>query len=526
MTTPTTRLQAAVDTTRDALDAGEITRLRASRRVARHCRVALRRHPYDLELGLAVSHVAARGFVPPPRTELPAGEGAALWYTLTGRQAHELEALAASFVAWPKPTEALEEASRLLDLFLLVPTEHERANALLEALAPLCDAPAVALWRFRMEAAQLDPAAACEPATWATHLEPLRALGPEGSAQLAVALMVASSAVIAGSTAHGTEWLYPVLGGQMVLNIHLALRRRPALRDELGDAIAWLEEARPLIQHPPMTLVDVLAGVDDADMAGDFTAGTAQLEAAVAMAADRHDIVQALAARAALLGDPTSMARASALGAQALPFTPRLADISAPPLEAPDIGLTSWTQGLRTLASPDFVPTEIDQIVFLERAGSRRRAALGWMARGEHSDLLQAARLGDALTADVGAELTAAMLEALGDDELALGQTLFGRLTDEAQRTVLALRLGAVTSPHPPETKEDPQASTSHGADDDPHSLENRLAAAEELLEADRSDAAGAILAAVRYVGGMTDRFACRAGVRLLGWETDRLPTG
>ncbi|MBR13293.1 MAG: deoxyguanosinetriphosphate triphosphohydrolase [Acidimicrobiaceae bacterium] len=36
----------------------------------------------------------------------------------------------------------------------------------------------------------------------------------------------------------------------------------------------------------------------------------------------------------------------------------------------------------------------------------------------------------------------------------------------------------------------------------------------------------GAVLAAVRYVGGMTDRFACRAGIRLLGLDADRLPTG
>ena len=32
--------------------------------------------------------------------------------------------------------------------------------------------------------------------------------------------------------------------------------------------------------------------------------------------------------------------------------------------------------------------------------------------------------------------------------------------------------------------------------------------------------------AAVRYVGGMTDRFACRSGVRLLGWPDDQLPVG
>jgi len=35
-----------------------------------------------------------------------------------------------------------------------------------------------------------------------------------------------------------------------------------------------------------------------------------------------------------------------------------------------------------------------------------------------------------------------------------------------------------------------------------------------------------ALRAAVTYVGGMTDRFACRQGMALLGWDRDRLPVG
>jgi dGTPase len=31
---------------------------------------------------------------------------------------------------------------------------------------------------------------------------------------------------------------------------------------------------------------------------------------------------------------------------------------------------------------------------------------------------------------------------------------------------------------------------------------------------------------AVAYVGGMTDRFACRQGSMLLGWGAERLPQG
>ena len=33
-------------------------------------------------------------------------------------------------------------------------------------------------------------------------------------------------------------------------------------------------------------------------------------------------------------------------------------------------------------------------------------------------------------------------------------------------------------------------------------------------------------LAAVRHVSGMTDRYACRSAVRLLGWDVERLPAG
>ena len=37
---------------------------------------------------------------------------------------------------------------------------------------------------------------------------------------------------------------------------------------------------------------------------------------------------------------------------------------------------------------------------------------------------------------------------------------------------------------------------------------------------------AGAFRRAVAYVGGMTDRFACRQGEALLGWTRERLPRG
>ena len=44
--------------------------------------------------------------------------------------------------------------------------------------------------------------------------------------------------------------------------------------------------------------------------------------------------------------------------------------------------------------------------------------------------------------------------------------------------------------------------------------------------DADMSGSDATRIATVGYVGGMTDRFACRSAVRLLGWPVDRLPAG
>jgi dGTPase len=39
-------------------------------------------------------------------------------------------------------------------------------------------------------------------------------------------------------------------------------------------------------------------------------------------------------------------------------------------------------------------------------------------------------------------------------------------------------------------------------------------------------DPAEALHEAVAYVAGMTDRYACQSAVTLLGWDTQRLPSG
>jgi dGTPase len=59
--------------------------------------------------------------------------------------------------------------------------------------------------------------------------------------------------------------------------------------------------------------------------------------------------------------------------------------------------------------------------------------------------------------------------------------------------------------------------------------LVEHYAANPQLLPDDNESDAGSAAAlhdAVAYVGGMTDRFACRQAVALLGWDTARLPQG
>jgi hypothetical protein len=504
MISPTAQLQAALEATRDALDAGALTRLRASRRVARHCRAALRRYPYDAELGLAVNHMSNRGFIPPHPAALPPGDDATLWIILTGRVSDELRHLAATYVTWPDPAQETEEAARMLALFLLIPEERERTEALIEALAPHVSPEATALARFRLTAHTIADEDADDSEHWGRLLEPLRALGESGEAALGRACCIAASAIIGSASHHGAEWMQPVLGGQLILNVNLALRRRPALREELGPAMEWIEESRRLSTGTHSSLVEVLEGLEIADEQGDFETGTAQLDAAIAMSADRADITQALAARAAVLGDAVLAARAVALGAAVPPFTLRL-EVARPMETMTPTVMLNWSNTLSALASPETLPERTDELLFLEEAGSRRRAAQGWIARGDTQALLQAARLADALTDDERASLTAAVRACLPEDELnlapedeALAHALFSKLSNSVERTLWGLRLGAIATSEPAqEATPEAYSSDAKAAPDDPHSVKNRLAAAEDLLDADNLEAGGAILSAL-----------------------------
>jgi dGTPase len=56
--------------------------------------------------------------------------------------------------------------------------------------------------------------------------------------------------------------------------------------------------------------------------------------------------------------------------------------------------------------------------------------------------------------------------------------------------------------------------------------LVEHLLATPDDLPGELREVEGREAAVVNYVGGMTDRFACRSAVQLLGWDAERLPRG
>jgi dGTPase len=141
------------------------------------------------------------------------------------------------------------------------------------------------------------------------------------------------------------------------------------------------------------------------------------------------------------------------------------------------------------IVAPSMLPDEV-----AERVGRRRGRQLGTFI-----DAMVAAGLA---TGEVG--MTAAAAEALAAFRQFNYERVYLRPASVAQaRAVIAVL----------------QALVEHYAD------------RPNLLPPDRQDGVdagsdAALRAAVTYVGGMTDRFACSQAVALLGWDPDKLPRG
>lgn len=454
-------------------------------------------YPDDAELASARAQLRERGFVPPAPLELPEGDAAEVRARLARRTPEELAELASALVTLPDPAAEPERAAAAMELLLAIGSEAARAERLLGQLDGASPAPSLAdlaLWRFRLGAGRLDDGARAEASRWEALLEPVRAVpavAPE-------ALRLAASGWLAAmdtSALTGAEWLVPVLDGRRVVNAPLARLRRPALAapDALGPAFSWLEEAAALEDTgdaPAFGAEALIAAADRADRAGDIDAGTQHLIDAAAAATD-DSIELALNARAALLVDPS-------LGAGAAAAQTALArrSVPRPKVTPPAAPRRDWTGRLLALGD-GAAPTDGDLGLF-ESIGASERAANGWLARGDLPALLQATRLADALDADARRSLTAALAEHAPEDEVTLAGSAdaraaacarWGLLPPGLERRIAFARLAATLPDAPP-----PSDAAAPEQDDDPHSVENRLAAAADLLDAGRHDAGVAVL--------------------------------
>ncbi len=139
------------------------------------------------------------------------------------------------------------------------------------------------------------------------------------------------------------------------------------------------------------------------------------------------------------------------------------------------------------VVSIDMLPGDV-----AARCGTKRSRQLGAFITG----MVQAA----ASTGQIG--MTVPLAEALGTFRLFNYEHVYLRPASKAQaRSVVSLL----------------RALVEHYADR-PNLLPD--------VAGVQAGSAQALHAAVAYVGGMTDRFACRQGVSLLGWDLDRLPQG
>ena len=139
------------------------------------------------------------------------------------------------------------------------------------------------------------------------------------------------------------------------------------------------------------------------------------------------------------------------------------------------------------VVSPDMLPAIVQS-----RIGTDRSTQLGTLVRG----MIQA-------TADTGRiGMLAPIAEALGEFRRFNYEHVYLRPASNAQAAAVISMLQALVEHYADRPNLLPDA---HG------------------LDAGSSEA---FRAAVAYVGGMTDRFACRQTLALLGWDRDRLPVG
>ena len=172
---------------------------------------------------------------------------------------------------------------------------------------------------------------------------------------------------------------------------------------------------------------------------------------------------------------------------------------SRPAPQTPEGEVVSWADRIAYVCH-DFedavdariVTPEALPAIVRDRCGERRSQQLGAFITAMIQAAAQSGRVG----------MTSAAAEALGAFRRFNYDNVYLRPASQAQaRSVIALL----------------QALVEHYADQ-PHLLP-------DVVDLERGGAE-AFRQSVSYVGGMTDRFACRQAVALLGWDTVQLPQG
>lgn len=412
--------------------------------------------PEDAALVDAFRRLAARGFVPPPRRELPLEDPARVYRRWSEADRAER---AKDLVALPDPAQDPALAWSTLELLATVPGEEARASELVARLEKRgADLGRVALARFRLARGD-----------WGQRLAPLRAHAASGA--LAEGLRRAASAVLVERRAarpghpstRGLGWIVPVVDGTGLANVALALARRPALAAEHDKVFDWIAQAGPAA---------FLAEAEAADKAGDFLRGTELLTRALTTVGWPGDLEAALAARAELLVDAV----------------PRPWRFPLPAPEAPEPSRGDWARKLRDLVfSKD--------AALLEALGDRPRAARAWLDAGAIDHAL---RFRDVLDE---AELLSRLGRPIPDDELRIADdpatrsralSFYCLLPQGLERELLGLRLAGAGLATPP-----PAPAPEAVASDDPHHPEARLGVASDLLASGRLEPASNILAAL-----------------------------
>ena len=468
-------------------------------RLAEGARELLRRYPTDADLWAGFERLRERRFVPPQRAELPKGPLAQVRQDLDARDGGELAALAATLVTLPDAQLHTSEAGAALELLLTLPNERDRALRLHAQLAEHADPGEHAVWGLRLRLEELPTEATAEDIEAA--LAPCRGVG--GSA-LHTGLHLAASWWLGGGEAYGVTWLTPVCRGRFVANAGLALARRPDLADELGPVAGWLAEAATLVPAADEPLLRALHEAERADRARAHEAGTEALVEALRLSGERVDLGEALHARGQALLDPALVARAESIpgvdadaGDRAAISAGRAASLEPPATPAPRPAEDGWSSAILRLGETPATArwTSEPDLALAEACGSLERAALGWLERGGRQDLLHSCRLARHLGAAEG-ELLRKLDEVVPADEEALARDpqvralalWYQRLAPDPLREI---RLRAAM----PQLAE--PTSAIDLADEDPHSVANRLAAAADLVGEGHLDAAAHILASL-----------------------------